>query len=174
MIRLIGLWLMGCAMCVTSGAADEDVYDGPTAIKPLTVTPRPEHSAPANTVCDFEHQCYPEKGGPTAPAPVGEQAGDRLEEMMRARLQEAAIVLAILTNEDRLHCGLHAMGWMSPAFGRACWPKGAMGQDGEAKAGIVRVRLPNRSIGGRVHSAPLDRSARSRSGRRGRELAERT
>jgi hypothetical protein len=37
MIRLIGLWLVGCAMCVTPGAADEDVYDGPTAIKPLTV-----------------------------------------------------------------------------------------------------------------------------------------
>ena len=65
MIRLIGLWLVGCAMCVTPGAADEDVYDGPTAIKPLTVTPRPEPSAPANTVCDFEHQCYPVKG----PAP---------------------------------------------------------------------------------------------------------
>jgi hypothetical protein len=32
-------------MCVTPGAADEDVYDGPTAIKPLTVTPRPEPSA---------------------------------------------------------------------------------------------------------------------------------
>jgi hypothetical protein len=74
MIRLIGLWLVGCAMCVTPGAADEDVYDGPTAIKPLTVTPRPEPSAPANTVCDFEHQCYPEKGGPTAPAPVAPPA----------------------------------------------------------------------------------------------------
>jgi hypothetical protein len=45
MIRLIGLGLVGCAMCVTPGAADEDVYDGPTAIKPLTVTPRPEPSA---------------------------------------------------------------------------------------------------------------------------------
>jgi hypothetical protein len=67
MIRFVGLWLVGCAMCVTPGAADEDVYDGPTAIKPLTATP--QHSAPPNTVCDFEHQCYPEKGGPTAPAP---------------------------------------------------------------------------------------------------------
>ena len=35
MIRLIGLWLVGCALCVTPVAADEDVYDGPTAIKPL-------------------------------------------------------------------------------------------------------------------------------------------
>jgi len=71
MIRLIGLWLMGCAlMGVTPVAADEDVYDGPTAIKPLTVTPQPQHSAPPNAVCDYEHQCYPEKGGPVVPAPV--------------------------------------------------------------------------------------------------------
>jgi hypothetical protein len=61
MIRLIGLWLVGYALCVTPVAADEDVYDGPTAIKPLTVTPQPQHSAPPNSVCDFEHQCYPEK-----------------------------------------------------------------------------------------------------------------
>ncbi len=70
MIRTIGLWLVGCALCVTPVAADEDVYDGPTAIKPLTVTPQPQHSAPPNTVCDFEHQCYPEKSGPMVPAPV--------------------------------------------------------------------------------------------------------
>jgi hypothetical protein len=69
MIRLIGLWLVGWTLCVTPVAADEDVYDGPTAIKPLTVTPQPQHSTPPNTVCDFEHQCYPEKGGPAAPAP---------------------------------------------------------------------------------------------------------
>ena len=74
MIRLIGLWLVGCALCVTPVAADEDVYDGPTAIKPLTVTPQPQHSAAPNTVCDFEHQCYPEKGGPAAPAPVAPPA----------------------------------------------------------------------------------------------------
>jgi hypothetical protein len=46
------------------------VYDRPTAIKPLTVTPLPQHSAPPDTVCDFEHQCYPEKGGPAVPAPL--------------------------------------------------------------------------------------------------------
>ena len=40
MIRLIGLWLVGYALCVTPVAADEDVYDGPTAIKPLTETPQ--------------------------------------------------------------------------------------------------------------------------------------
>ena len=54
-------------MCVTPGAADEEVYDGPTAIEPLILTPRSQHSAPPNTVCEFEHQCYPEKGGPTTP-----------------------------------------------------------------------------------------------------------
>ena len=70
MIRLIGLWLVVCALCVTPVAADEDVHDGPTAIKPLTVTPKPQQSAPPNTVCDFEQQCYPEKGGPVVKAPV--------------------------------------------------------------------------------------------------------
>src|SRR5208283_2241239 len=70
MIRLIGQLLVGCALCVTPVAADEDVYDGPMAIKPLTVTPMPQHSAPPNTVCDFEHQCYPENGGPMVPAPA--------------------------------------------------------------------------------------------------------
>jgi hypothetical protein len=70
MIRLIRLALVGCALCVTPVSADEDVYDGPTAIKPLTVTPQPQHSAPPNTVCDFEHQCYPEKRGPMVQVPV--------------------------------------------------------------------------------------------------------
>ena len=70
MIKLIGLWLVGWALRVTPVAADEDVYDGPTAIRPLTVTPQPQHSARPNTVCDFEHQCYPEKGGPRVQAPV--------------------------------------------------------------------------------------------------------
>jgi hypothetical protein len=74
MIRLNGLWLVGCALFVTPVVADEDMYDGPTAIRPLTETPQPQHSAPPNTVCDFEHQCYPEKGGPEAPAPVAPPA----------------------------------------------------------------------------------------------------
>ena len=69
MIRLIGLWLVASALWVTPVAADEDLNDGPTAIRPLTVTPQPPHSAPPNTVCDFEHQCYPEKGGSAASAP---------------------------------------------------------------------------------------------------------
>ena len=70
MIRLIGLGLAACALCLTPVAADEDVYDGPTAIRPLTVTPQPQQSAPPDAVCDFEHQCYPEKGGPMVRAPV--------------------------------------------------------------------------------------------------------
>ena len=70
MIKLIGLGLVGCALCVTPVAADEDVYDGPTAIRPLTVTPQPHHPARPNNVCDFEHQCYPEKGGPRVQAPL--------------------------------------------------------------------------------------------------------
>jgi hypothetical protein len=74
MIRLISLSLVGWTLCVAPVAADEDIYDGPTAIKPLTVTPQPQHSAPPNTVCDFEHQCYPEKGGLEAPAPVAPPA----------------------------------------------------------------------------------------------------
>ena len=44
------------------------------------------------------------------------RASDRLDEMMRAHLQEAAIVLAILADEDRLHRRFHVMGWTSPAF----------------------------------------------------------
>jgi hypothetical protein len=69
MIRLTGLWLVGWTLCVTPVAAEEDIYDGPTSIRPLTVTPQPQHSAaPPNAVCDFQHQCYPEKSGPEAPA----------------------------------------------------------------------------------------------------------
>jgi hypothetical protein len=71
MIRLIGVWLVVCDLRVTPVAADEDQYDGPTAIRPLTVTPQPEHSAPPDTVCDFEHQCYPEKGGTHGPSSRG-------------------------------------------------------------------------------------------------------
>ena len=44
------------------------------------------------------------------------RASDGLDEMMRAHLQEAAIVLAILADEDRLHRRLYVMGWTSPAF----------------------------------------------------------
>ena len=70
MIRRIGLWVVGGALCVTPVAADEDLYDGPAAIRPLTITPKPQQSAPPDTVCDFEHQCYPEKGGPVVKGPV--------------------------------------------------------------------------------------------------------
>jgi hypothetical protein len=70
MIKLLGLWLVGCGLCVTPVAAGEDVYDGPTAIRPLTVAPQPQHSSPPGVVCDFEHQCYPNKGGAMATDPA--------------------------------------------------------------------------------------------------------
>jgi hypothetical protein len=60
--------VVACVLCVTPLAAREDIYDGPSAIRPLTVTPQPQHSAPSNTIWDFEHQCYPQKGGHAAPA----------------------------------------------------------------------------------------------------------
>src|ERR1700677_4821020 len=44
------------------------------------------------------------------------RAGDGLDEMVRAHLEEAAIVLAILADEDRLHRSLRVMGWTSPAI----------------------------------------------------------
>jgi hypothetical protein len=74
MIRFIGLGLVGWALSVMPVAADENMYDGPTAIRPLAVTPQPQHSNPPNTVCDFQHQCYPEEGGSAAPAPVAPPA----------------------------------------------------------------------------------------------------
>jgi hypothetical protein len=74
MTKLIYVWLTGCALCVTPVAADEDVYDGPTAIRPLTVTPKPEHSSPPNRICDLEQQCYPGKAGPRVSAPVAPPA----------------------------------------------------------------------------------------------------
>ncbi len=92
MIGRIGLWLVGCALCVTPGAADEDLYDGPTAIKPLTMTPQPQHSAPPNMVCDFEHQCYPEKGGPAAPAPAAPPAMAAKPVAPRPQVPEEPIV----------------------------------------------------------------------------------
>ena len=37
------------------------------------------------------------------------RAGDRLDKMMRAHLEKAAIVLAVLADEDRLHRRLHVV-----------------------------------------------------------------
>ena len=39
----------------------------------------------------------------------GRRAGDRIHQMMRAHLQEAAIVLPVLADEDRLHRRLHVV-----------------------------------------------------------------
>ena len=45
----------------------------------------------------------------------GRRAGDRLDEMVRAHLKEAAIVLAVLADEDRLHRRLHVVVDAAPA-----------------------------------------------------------
>ena len=66
MTRLICVWLTGCALCVTPVAAEEDVYDGPTAIRPLTVTPKPQHS-PAQPCLRFRASVLPGEGrGPSS------------------------------------------------------------------------------------------------------------
>ncbi len=45
----------------------------------------------------------------------GRRAGDRLDEVMRAHLEEAAIVLAVLADEDRVHRRLHVVVDAAPA-----------------------------------------------------------
>src|SRR5271165_4080556 len=45
----------------------------------------------------------------------GRRAGDRLDEMVRAHLEEAAIVLAVLADEDRLHRRLRVVVDAAPA-----------------------------------------------------------
>jgi hypothetical protein len=37
-----------------------------------------------------------------------------------AHLEEAAVVEAVLAGEDRLHRGLHVMGWTPPASASRC------------------------------------------------------
>ena len=44
------------------------------------------------------------------------RAGDRLDQMMRAHLNKAAIVLPSLADEHRIDRRFHVMGWTSPAF----------------------------------------------------------
>ena len=34
------------------------------------MTPQPQHAVPPNTVCDFEHGCFPEKNGSVVPPAV--------------------------------------------------------------------------------------------------------
>jgi hypothetical protein len=43
------------------------------------------------------------------------RASDRLDEMVRAHLEEAAIVMAVLADEDRLHRRLHVVVDAAPA-----------------------------------------------------------
>ncbi len=115
MIRFIGLCLVGCALCVTPVAADEDVYDGPTAIKPLTVTPQPQQPARPNAVCDFEHQCYPEKGGSVVKAPVAPPVVATKQVVPRPTVPDDPLIAAwrdcmgqALQNYEQSH-NLHAL-----------------------------------------------------------------
>ena len=71
MIRLIGLWLVGSALCVTPVAADEDVYDGPTAIKPLTVTPQAAAVRPAQHCLRFRTSMLSREGRTRGPGSRG-------------------------------------------------------------------------------------------------------
>src|SRR5580698_196858 len=101
MSKLIYVWLTGCALCVTPVAADEDVYDGPTAIRPLTVTPKPQHSPPPNPVCDFERQCYPEKAGPRVQAPVAPPVGAAKRAAPPPQVPDEPIVATLRDCVDR-------------------------------------------------------------------------
>ena len=69
MIRLIGLWLVGCALCVAPVAADEDVYDGPTAIKPLAMTPKPQESARPTLTAISSINAIPRRADPWSRLP---------------------------------------------------------------------------------------------------------
>ena len=134
MVRLIGLWLVGWTLCVTPVAAAEDIYDGPTAIKPLTVAPQPQHSTPPNTVCDFEHQCYPEKGGPEAPAAVAPPAIVVKPITPRPQVPDEPIVATWRDCVDRGPAGLRAVA-QPPC------PAGGVGQLSDAVGGPGRRGL---------------------------------
>ena len=94
MVKLIGLWLVGCALCVAPVAADEDVYDGPTAIRPLTVTPQPQIRRSARRCLRFRASCYPEKGGPGVPAPVAPPVVAAAPAAPRPEVPDEPIVIA--------------------------------------------------------------------------------
>src|SRR6476646_8204361 len=50
----------------------------------------------------------------------GRRASHRFQQMMRAHLQEAAVVLPVLADKDGVHRCLHVMGWTPPASRRRC------------------------------------------------------
>ena len=63
MIRLIGLWLVwGAPYASRQSRRTKTCMMAPRPSSSLTVKPQPQHSVQPNTVCDFEHQCYPGEG----------------------------------------------------------------------------------------------------------------
>ena len=75
------------------------------------------------------------------------RAGDRVDEVMRAHLEETAIVLAVLAHEDRLHRRLHVVVDSAPA-----------GAPKEREGAVVRVEhhlLRLARIGANEHHAAV-------------------
>jgi hypothetical protein len=79
--------------------------------------------------------------------PGRRRAGDRLDQMMRTHLEEAAIVLAILADEDRLHRSLHVVVDAAPA--------GAPEERERPLVGIENHLLRLARIGAREHHAAV-------------------
>src|SRR5271157_4156263 len=75
------------------------------------------------------------------------RASDRLDEMMRAHLEEAAIVLAILTDEDRLYRRLHVVVDAAPA--------GALEKGERPLVGVEHHLLGLARIGPHKHHAAV-------------------
>lgn len=66
MTKFLAAALIICALCSTPGLA-QDVHDGPTALKPLTIPPKGQGFVPPpGKICDYEHNCYPKEGGAVA------------------------------------------------------------------------------------------------------------
>ena len=77
----------------------------------------------------------------------GRRAGDRIHQMMRAHLQEAAIVLPVLADEDRLHRRLHVVVDAARA--------GALEQREGALVGVEHHLLRLARIGANEHHAAV-------------------
>ena len=95
--RPLGLLGMGMRLGPRQALIDQPGVEVVVALEPQ---PRREEALAreANLVLDL----------PLLPA-RRRRAGDRLDEMVRAHLEEAAIVLAVLADEDRLHRRLHVV-----------------------------------------------------------------
>ena len=70
--------------------------------------------------------------------------------MMRAHLHEATIVLQVLADEHRVDCGLHVMGWTSPAT----LPVSLGTKEGNMSVKLLAIDLGKRSF----HCHGIDRT----------------